>query len=95
MAIFDPRSRYVKYAGTEQTVDRRGRPVVALTPAEVPAQTALGEHRKKDHQRLDHLAHYYLGDGAGFWRIAEANDALLPDALAEARRVTIPARRGD
>lgn len=94
MAIFDPKSRYVKYAGTEEAVDRRGRPVVALTPAEVPVQVALGEHRKKDHQRLDHLAHYYLGDAGGFWRIAEANGALLPDALAEAARVTIP-RKGD
>lgn len=95
MATFDPRSRYVKYAATVAAVDRRGRPVLALTPAEVPEQTALGEHRKKEHQRLDHLAHYYLGDGAGFWRIAEANDALLPDALAEAPRVVIPTRRGD
>ena len=95
MAIFDPKSRYVKYAGTEQTVDRRGRTVVALTPAEIPEQAALGEHRKKDHQRLDHLAHFYLGDGAGFWRIAEVNGAILPDSLCEATQVIIPARRGD
>lgn len=95
MAIFDPKSRYVRYAGTEQTLDRRGRTVVAITPAEVPEQVALGEHRKKDHQRLDHLSHFYLDDAAGFWRIAEANGVLLPDALAEAVRVVIPARRGD
>ncbi|MFN3389083.1 MAG: hypothetical protein ACK40O_09120 [Allosphingosinicella sp.] len=95
MATFDPRSRYVRYAATAQATDRRGRPVVALTPAEVPEQTALGQHRKKEHQRLDHLAHFYLDDGAGFWRIAEANGVLLPDALAEAPTVTIPTRRGD
>lgn len=92
MAAFSPKSRYVLHAATESATDRRGRPVVALTPAEVPPQVVLGEHLKKDHQRLDHLAHHYLKDAAGFWRVAEANDALLPDALAEAARVIIPAR---
>jgi len=92
MATFDPKSRYVLYAGTEVTTDRRGRQVVALTPAEVPDQVELGQHRKKNHQRLDHLANYYLKDATGFWRIAEANNALLPDALAEADQVAIPAR---
>lgn len=92
MAAFSPKSRYVLHASTERTTDRRGREVVALTPAEVPPQVVLGEHLKKDHQRLDHLAHHYLKDATSFWRIAEANDALVPDALTEAGRVVIPAR---
>ncbi len=94
MAIFDPKSRYVKYARTVAARDRLGREVVALTPALVPPQPILGEHRKKDHQRLDHLAHHYLKDASGFWRIVEANNVLLPDALAEAPFVTIPGRKG-
>ncbi|MBV8686505.1 MAG: hypothetical protein JOZ90_04185 [Alphaproteobacteria bacterium] len=94
MAVFDPKSRYVRYATTEPATDRKGRSVAALTPAEVPDQGELGQHRKKAHQRLDHLAHYYLEDAAAFWRIAEANGALLPDSLAEAERVIIPQRRG-
>jgi hypothetical protein len=92
MAAFSPKSRYVLNASTETATDRKGHPVIALTPAEVPPQTVLGEHLKKDHQRLDHLAHHYLKDDTGFWRIAEANNVLLPDALAEATRVIIPAR---
>lgn len=92
MSTFSPGSRYVLHAKTETATDRRGREVVALTPAEVPLQVELGKHRKKDHQRLDHLAHHYLKDATGFWRIAEANDAMLPDALAEADLVSIPAR---
>lgn len=92
MSTFSPGSRYVLFAQTETATDRKGREVVALTPAEVPTQVELGKHRKKDHQRLDHLAHHYLKDATGFWRIAEANDALLPDALAEADLVSIPAR---
>ena len=94
MAGFDPKSRYVKHAKTRFAVDRRGRQVACLTPAQVPEQTELGEHRKKDHQRLDHLAHYYLKDASGFWRLAEINDAIVPDALSERPFVRIPARKG-
>lgn len=95
MAIFDPNSRYVKYARLVAAKDRLGRDVVALTPAEVPDQGILGEHLKKDYQRLDHLANHYLRDPCGFWRIASANNVLLPDAIAEAQRVIIPIPRGD
>ena len=92
MALFDPKSRYVLNATTYLTTDRRGRTVSALTPAERPAQAPLGDHRRKDGQRLDHLANFYLQDPAGFWRVAEHNDAVLPDALAEADIVRIPRR---
>jgi hypothetical protein len=93
MATFDPKSRYVLNATTYLTRDRRGRQVAALIPAEAPVQVHLGDHRRKDGQRLDHLANFYLGDAFGFWRLAEHNDAVLPDALAEADLVRIP-RRG-
>lgn len=90
MATFDRKSRYVLYATTYVTTDRRGRQVTALTPAERPAQVHLGDHRRKEGQRLDHLANFYLQDPFGFWRIAEHNDAVLPDALAAADLVRIP-----
>lgn len=91
MAVFDPKSRYVRNASIQEAVDRRGRRVAVLTVADPPRQTVLGEHRRKEGQRLDHLAHFYLQDPNGFWRIAELNDAMLPDALAEADVLTIPA----
>jgi hypothetical protein len=90
MTTFDKKSRYVLNAKTYVTTDRRGRTVTALTPAERPAQAHLGDHRRKDGQRLDHLANFYLQDPSGFWRIAEHNDAVLPDALADAAIVGIP-----
>jgi hypothetical protein len=90
MAVFDGKSRYVKYATTYDVVDRRGRKVAALTVAERPVQTLLGEHLRKEGQRLDHLANAYLDDANGFWRIAELNDAMLPDALAEVDVIKIP-----
>lgn len=92
MATFDPKSRYARHAGTYQVTDRRGRQVVALTAAEPPTPPELGEHLRRDGQRLDHLAHFYNDDPNGFWRIAELNDAVLPDALAEVDVVRIPRR---
>jgi hypothetical protein len=90
MAMFDGRSRYVKNAETYEVVDRRGRKVVALTVAEKPVQTLLGQHLRREGQRLDHLANAYLEDPNGFWRLAELNDVMLPDALAEADVIEIP-----
>jgi hypothetical protein len=92
MARFDPKSRYARYAETYEGEDRRGRAVAALTPAEPPEQPLLGEHLRKQGQRLDHLANFYLTDPSGYWRLAEINDAVLPDALAEVRSLKIPGR---
>ena len=90
MAIFDPKSRYVHYARTYQALDRRGRIVQALTPAAPPQQGTLGVFRRKQGQRLDHLAAYYLQDANGFWRIAELNGRMLPESLGEADTIDIP-----
>lgn len=94
MSTFDPKSRYVRHAATYTTLDRKGRPVLALTPARKPAEVELGVHRRIEGQRLDHLAYYYLSDAHGYWRICELNDVLLPDALAEADEIRIPTRLG-
>jgi hypothetical protein len=90
MAVFDRKSRYVKNASTYEAIDRRRRRVVALTVAEKPAQTLLGEHLRKEGQRLDHLANFYIEDPNGFWRLCELNDVMLPDALAEVDVIKIP-----
>ena len=90
MANFDKKSRYVKHATLYEVTDRRGRNVQALTPAIVPSQTEMGEHILKQGQRLDHLAHFYLKDPNAFWRIAEHNEAILPDAVLRRKTVRIP-----
>lgn len=90
MAIFDQKSRYAKYARVYHTVDRRGRTVAAVTPASIPSQVKLGVHRRKQGQRLDHLAAFYLQDANGFWRIAALNQVMLPEALSDAALVEIP-----
>lgn len=90
MAVFDRKSRYANNATTYSVTDRRGRTVVALTVPEPPVLTLLGEHLRKQGQRLDHLANFYSADPNGFWRIAEINEAMLPDALAEVAIMKIP-----
>ena len=94
MSVFDAKSRYLKYSATARAADRRGREVNFLLPATIPEQAELGQHRRKQGQRLDRLAAHYLDDGAGFWRIARMNDAINPDAAAEIPLVKIPVKDG-
>jgi hypothetical protein len=92
MAVFDRLSRYVKPPLTPyQAVDWRGRTVFALPMIEPPVQIAVGRHVKKQNQRLDQLAAAYLSDANAFWRLAEVNGAVLPDALAEVQLLEVPA----
>lgn len=90
MAIFDAKSRYVLNAELYEVRDRRQRTVMALTTPEAPVQTLLGEHRRKEGQRLDHLANFYLKDPNGFWRLAELNGTMMADAIAEVNILKIP-----
>ena len=93
MSVFDPKSRYVRHARHTQAVDRRGRVVACVTPAAPPIEPELGLHRLRQGQRLDHLANHYLGDPAGFWRVALANDGMTVEATLARPLVKIP-RRG-
>lgn len=92
MSVFDAKSRYVKHAKVTAAVDRRGRSVACVTPAEVPAQVELGRHRLRQGQRLDHLANHYLGDPAGFWRVAEINGAMTAEAALDTPLIRVPTR---
>ena len=89
--MFDAKSRYAQLQ-PYSVVDRRGRAVAVVPVPDKPVQAPLGLHRRVQGQRLDHLAFHYLDDPAGFWRICELADAMLPDALAEVRDVPIPAK---
>jgi len=65
---------------------------VAASPRrDKPAR--LGVHVRRDGERLDHLSALYLKNPTEFWRICDVNDAMLPDALTDARRVDIPGGR--
>jgi hypothetical protein len=90
MSIFTAKSRYVRYARITSAIDWRGRMVACLTSAETPQQGELGRHKLREGQRLDHLAAHYLDDPAGFWRIAELNDAMSVESALDTPLVRIP-----
>lgn len=87
--MFDPKSRYASLE-TYEVTDRRGRRVKVVPVPPAPQQDSLGVHLMKEGQRIDHLSARYLNDPAGFWRICEHNDVMLPETLTEAREVKIP-----
>lgn len=90
MAKFSRDSRYTHYATAYSTVDAAGRRVAAVTPATIPDQSELGEHVLRQHERLDHLANYYLQSPTAYWRIAHHNSLLVPDAAYAHQTLHIP-----
>lgn len=86
---FDPKSRYAQVPTVLMT-DARGREVAVVPPAPAPAQTLRGRHLRRQGERPDHLATLYLSNPAGFWRLAEFNDAMTAEVLSELRDVLIP-----
>ena len=91
MSSYDAKSRYVT-TPTYVVTDHRGRLVtVVAVPPHVTEQIA-GIHVLRQGQRPDHLAYQYLDDAAGFWRIAEANDAMQSEWLSEQPEIAIPVK---
>ncbi len=89
--MFGPKSRYSQ-SETYTVRDSRGRLVNVVVPPRVPDRILLGLHLLIQGERLDLLAARYLDDPAGFWRIAEQNDSMLPEDLTEAREIEIPTK---
>jgi hypothetical protein len=87
--MFFPGSRYLQ-AGTYTVTGPDGGPV-AVTRLPLPAPAPLaGYHPRRAGQRLDHIANFYLNDPTGFWKLCDANNAAVPDALAARAQVGIP-----
>jgi hypothetical protein len=87
--MFDKKSRYANL-DTYEVTDHRGRTVTVVPVPEAPEEEAIGYHLLKQGQRVDHLAKKYLDNPAGFWRISELNDVMLPETLTEAQEIAIP-----
>ncbi|NCA84372.1 MAG: hypothetical protein EOM83_02230 [Clostridia bacterium] len=87
--MFTDKSRY-KNATQYEVTDQQGRVVKVVAAPDKPQQSIKGFHLLKQGQRTDHLASLYCNDPAGFWRIAEANDTMLPEALSEQSEIAIP-----
>lgn len=87
--MFDSKSRY-KNQGQYIVKDSRGRSVPIVICPDAPTQSLLGIHALKQGQRLDLLADKYINNPAGFWRICELNNVMLPEALSEQQEIAIP-----
>jgi hypothetical protein len=91
MPTYDSQSRYAQ-TPTYQVVDGRGRVVTVVAVPPHVTKPLAGYHVLREGQRPDLLAAQYLADSAGFWRIAEANDAMQSEWLSEQREIAIPVK---
>ena len=89
--MFERGSRYEKTTDA-RWIDRSGREVTYKRLRFIPSPTGIRVHRVGAEERLDLVAHTYLGDPLQFWRIADANRAMLPERLVEepGRSLVIP-----
>jgi hypothetical protein len=90
-------SRYCGVPTTTATL-ADGSTVTCLTRRVVPQPTAFATMQYvtiRDGDRIDRLAAQYLGDPLLYWRLADSNGVLRPDALTETPgyrlRITLPA----
>jgi hypothetical protein len=88
-------SRYAN-VGEHEITDNKDRAIRYKKTRFIPPVQAQTTHVVSQGERLDHLAHRYLGDPERFWRICDVNGAMWPDDLvAEAgRTILIPASEG-
>ena len=84
-----PGSRYQK-TGT-YTLTRPDNTVVAVLRLPLPGPAVVqGYYRRADGQRLDLIAAQFLKDATAFWQLCDANNAVMPDALAARDLIGIP-----
>jgi hypothetical protein len=84
-----PGSRYEK-TGTFVLTRPHGTTIQSLRlPLPGPA-LLRGYYRRSDGQRLDLIANAFLKDATAFWRLCDANNAVVPDSLAARDLIGIP-----
>ncbi len=89
--MFSAGSRYAAAGPPYQVTLPDGSQVLA-TPVPVrQPPPLLGYHPSTSSDRLDLLAFKYLDDATAFWRICDANDAMVAGTLAARPLIAIPA----
>ena len=89
--MFSAASRY-SAAGAPYPVTLPDGRQVLVTPLPLPRPvSARGYHPRGGTERLDLLAFRYLGDATAFWRICDANNAMVAGTLAVRPLIAIPA----
>jgi hypothetical protein len=97
MSNFTPTSRYAGLPTATFGATAGAQPIVYVTRRFLPPSSRfalLQEHTVVTGDRLDNLTNTYLGDPEQFWRICDANDAMVPDDLTatigRTLRITLP-----
>jgi hypothetical protein len=87
--VFTPDSRYASQTPVTVSLSdgTQARIVVPAAPTAVPV---IGFHQRLNSERLDLLAVQYLNAPTGFWRLCDANNAMLAGALAARALIGIP-----
>jgi hypothetical protein len=86
--MFFPGSRYINHP--QYTTTLNGATVTAVALPLPTDPTVIGYHSRKQGQRLDLLGNYYLKDATTFWKFCDANNAVVPDALATHATIAVP-----
>jgi hypothetical protein len=89
--MFSPGSRYASAGQPYQVTLPDGAQVLATPIPLRRPPPVLGCHPSSSTDRLDLLAFKYTGDATAFWRICDANDAMVAGALAARPLIAIPA----
>lgn len=84
-----PGSRYANTGKYSATLPD-GRIVRALKLPLPAPRPLLGYHQRLEGHRLDLIANRYLKKPTAFWQLCDANDAVVPDALAARDLIGIP-----
>jgi hypothetical protein len=87
--MFFPGSRYINQPQYQTTLPN-GTVVTVVTPPLPTNPTLIGYHARKQGQRLDLMANYYLQDATRFWAFCDANNSVVPDALATHAQIAVP-----
>jgi hypothetical protein len=87
--LFTPDSRYAQ--SPTYTVDLPGgRTVTAVTIPAPRATPVTGYYPRQEGERLDLIAVRFLNTATGFWRLCDANNSMVPGALAARPLIGIP-----
>jgi hypothetical protein len=87
--MFFPGSRY--YNLTTYQVTKADGTTVTVTQLPLPSNPPLlGAYPRQNGQRLDLIASHFLNDATAFWQLCDANDSMVPDALAVQNLISIP-----
>ena len=88
--MFTSTSRYYTAATYQARVPNRSSPVTALVIPGTRSPAPIGYHPRAVGDRLDLLAVKYLNDPTGFWRLCDANNAMVAGALEASPLIGIP-----